>query len=125
MSQTKKTLHEMGKALIDDLAVSQSNVTQLVTISTGVTSNTSAGIVTTITATTAANLISTFTVTNSSCFTTSIIFVDIQDYSGTTGLPSVYVDDILDGSFKINLCNNHASAIFNGIFKIGFLINNI
>lgn len=65
---------------------------------------------------------STFTVTNSFVRADSLVIATIQDYTGTTGLPTVTVDDLVAGSFKINLNNVHNAAVLNGVVTIAFAI---
>jgi hypothetical protein len=114
--------------LLKDGAVTPANgvVTQITSISTGVTLNQPSGVITTVTATTAALSVSTFTVLNSFATTTSNIQCTLISYSGTNltnGLPLVsYVDNRTDGSFDIVIYNAHASNALNGILQIAFVI---
>lgn len=100
-------------------------VTQITSIVTGVTvSGGNSGVITTFSAVTAAATTSVFTVTHPRCALTSVIIVNISDYAGTTGLPSVSVDNILAGTFDIVIQNNHSAAALNGVLKIAFFILN-
>ena len=102
--------------------VIKGTVTQLVDPSTAVVLNAAAGIVTMFTSTLAANTSSSFTVTNSYVGADSLLIVCVQDYSGTTGLPSVIVDNISNaGTFVITL-HNDGNAALNGIVKVGFMV---
>ncbi len=96
-------------------------VTQLVSTATGVTLNASAGIITMFTSTLAADASQEFVVTNSYVSSGVVILASIQDYSGTTGLPNVIVDNIGNGSFNVVLQNCGAAAL-NGVVKVSFLI---
>jgi hypothetical protein len=98
-------------------------VTQLSSITTGVTLNATAGVITTVSATTAGVSKSTFTVTNSGVSAGSTVIAGIQNYAGTygtNGIPTVTVNNVTDGAFDINIVNAHASAALAGVLKIGF-----
>lgn len=104
---------------------SKGSVTQITSLTTGVTVNAPTGIITTVTATTAAVSSNAFTVTNNRCFSTSHIFAMIDDYTGTfatNGIPLLAVDTIVDGSFQIIVSNAHNANALNGILRIVFLI---
>jgi len=101
---------------------SKGAVTQETSITTAVSVNAASGVITTVSATTAANALSTFTVNNSAVAAGSIVIASIIDYSGSAGVPSIFVDDIASGSFKVTLGNGHGTNAFNGVFKIGFIV---
>lgn len=101
--------------------VIKGTVTQLVDVTTAVTINAAAGIVTTFTETLAANGAQAFTVNNSFVGPDTIVLATIQDYTGTTGLPTVIVDNIASSSFQL-VVQNGGSAALNGILKISFLV---
>ncbi len=101
--------------------VIKGTVTQLVDPSTAVVLNAAAGIVTMFTSTLAASGFQAFTVTNSYVGAGTIVLASVQDYSGTTGLPGVIVDNIAEGTFQIVL-QNGGSAALNGIVKVSFLV---
>ena len=107
------------------IALPTSSVTQLTSITTGVTLSNTSGIITTVSATTAAASASIFTVTNTLVTSASRITVNINDYAGTfatNGLPVVCVDNITSGSFDIVITNMHASNALSGILKIAFVV---
>ena len=100
-------------------------VTQTGTISTGVTINANAGVITTVSSTLAAAASATFTVTNSSVETGSVIVVSVQGYAGTystNGIPIANVQAVTAGSFNIVLSNVHASAALNNPVQIAFSV---
>jgi len=100
-------------------------VTQGTSITTGVTINGSAGVITTVTATTAAVDTSTFAVTNSVVLPSSVVLATITDYSVdyfTNGNPVIDIDTIAAGSFNINIRNLHATNPLNGVLQISFLV---
>lgn len=114
-----------GVNTFDNLIVSKSNVTQATSITTGVTVNAHAGIITTVSSTLAAEATAEFTVTNSKVLAGSAVLVSIVDYSGTygtNGIPVVSVDSIAAGSFKIDLSNVHGTNALAGVVKISFLV---
>jgi len=100
-------------------------VTQLTSLTTGVTLNATKGLITTISATIAALGASTFTVTNSSASATSHNDVYIVDYAGTVltnGVPAVYTRNRTATGFDIVITNSHATNALSGILTIGFEI---
>ena len=101
---------------------SKGAATQDTSITTEVALNAASGIVTTVSATTAADASSSFTVTNTSVLATSIVLANIVNYAGTDGVPSVIVEDIAAGSFKITIYNGHSTDALNGVLKIGFVV---
>ncbi len=100
-------------------------VTQITSISTGVTLNTTAGTITTVSTTLAGGTSATFTVTNSTCTSQSIVQATIVNYTGTyatNGFPIVNINNIAAGSFQVTLCNIGAMAL-NGVLKIAYTIH--
>jgi hypothetical protein len=109
-------------ATISTLTLSSKGaVTQQSAITNAVEVNAASGIITTVSAATAAHSFSTFTVTNSSVAAGSIVIASIIDYAGTTGNPSVLVEEIAAGSFKIAISNG-GTAVLNGVLKIAFIV---
>lgn len=101
-------------------------VTQATNISTGVTTNQPAGVITTVSATTAGLATSTFTVTNSYALATSAITATILNYAGTyvtNGIPVLTINNVTAGTFDIKITNAHATNALAGVLKIGFTIN--
>jgi hypothetical protein len=97
------------------------DVTQGTSITTGVTAQGDSGFITTVSSTLAAVTAATFTVLNAAVDADSFIAVGIMNYSGTTGAPTVRVNNPVTGtSFDIVIRNNHATEALNGILKIGF-----
>lgn len=114
------TLIKDGGVLMDD-----GTITQATSITTGVTLNKPAGVITTVSAATAAGGSDTFTLTNSFVAATSVIHAWIIDYAGTfttNGLPIVSVDNRGAGTVNIVLSNAHSANALNGVVKIGFAI---
>ena len=102
-----------------------STVTQLTSITTGVTINSTSGVITTVSASTAANASDTFTVTNNNVTTSSVILVALQDYSGTfstNGIPLINADNVSAGSFDVVISNAHGTNALSGTLGISFII---
>lgn len=127
IERTPATGVTIDGALLKDGALTPANgtVTQITSITTGVTLSQPAGIITTVTATTAALSTSTFTVTNSFVTDTSNIQCTITDYSGTIvtdGIPLIVAAETKSGAFDIILYNAHATNALNGTLDIAFVI---
>ena len=124
MSQTNETHIEYGQVTSDNFTARKSTVTQDVTgnINTVVTINKRAGVITTNSASVGVELTTSFTVNNNTCKVDSIVIANIQDYGGSTGNPSVYVDTVATGSFVITIVNASSSAALNGSLGISFVI---
>ena len=96
-------------------------VTQTVSGVTPVTAQGQVGLITTVSLVLAAATAGTFTVNNSAVDADSVVLVGISNYSGTTGIPVVRVNNCIAGtSFDIVVWNLHATLALNGILKIGF-----
>ena len=102
-------------------------VSQLTSITTGVTLDNLIGVVTTQAATAGAAgaTPNTFTVSNSLVKASSVVVADIVDYGGviaTNGNPFVIVDAVTNGSFNIIVSNAHGTNALNGTLKIAFQV---
>jgi hypothetical protein len=95
-------------------------VTQTVAISSAVTIDSYAGIITTVSATTAAGSNVAFTVNNSKVTTTSKVL--LTPIHVGAGIPVFTLDSVSNGSFVIRIYNVHPTNAFNNIFKINFLV---
>lgn len=96
------------------------NVTQLTSITTGVTSTASSGTVTTVSSTIAAGASASFVVTNAFAKTTSKIFLNA--FTSGNGIPYAVVSAKANGSFTIKLFNVDAAAALNNTVLIDFVI---
>lgn len=112
-----------GNSVSSGVQVQKVNVTQLTSITTGVTANASAGVITTVSAATAAGGAETFVLTNSKIFADSVVLAQVVDYAGTfgTGLPVACVDTVADGSCDIVLMNPDGAALDN-VVKVAFQV---
>lgn len=123
-----KTNHRFGsinvshKAAVGELSVSKSTVSQATAITSGVTLNSPAGVITSVSSTLATSGNATFNVVNSFVNTNSIVLASVINYSGSDGIPSVNVGAITQGSFNVTLRNTHKDQALNGIVKIGYNI---
>jgi hypothetical protein len=96
-------------------------VTQTGSGVTAVTANGQTGLITTVSLVLAAANAGTFTVNNTGTDADSVVIVNITNYSGTTGIPVVRVNNCVAGtSFDIVVWNLHATNALNGILKIAF-----
>ena len=102
--------------------VTKGTVTQLISVATSVRLDSACGIITMFTSVLAADSSQSFTVNNTYVGTSSQLIVGVQDYSGTTGLPRVIVDNIVDGAFTVTLQNLGTVDDLNGIVKVSFLV---
>lgn len=118
MSRLAKTFAQVNS---DEVNITKSTVTQITNISTAVSVNASAGVITTVSSTLAANTNATFTVNNNKVDADSVVLANICNYSGT-GYPVLHVHDIQAGSFKIVLRNVSDAAAFNAVLKINFSV---
>jgi len=109
---------------LTNITLSKGAVTQLTSISTGVTINNSAGVITTVSSTLAAGATSeAFTVTNSTVVSGSTIILTTSYANGKTGNPLAILDGSpSNGSFKIKLCNATTTNPLNDVVKIHFVV---
>jgi hypothetical protein len=103
----------------------QGAVTQLTSITTGVTLNNPSGVITTVSSTLGALSATAFTLTNSFITASSIVLASIANYSAiysTGGTPLVNVSGISAGSCTIEFLNVHTGSSLAGVVKISFLV---
>lgn len=122
MSQSSKLAKIFDSLSINNLTLTKSNVSQATSITTAVNVTTQAGTITTQGVSTAANSITQFTVNHPDVTANSLILANIMNYSGSTGLPSVYIDDNTTGSFVVKIQNQHDANPLGGALKISYLI---
>lgn len=104
----------------------KANYNQITNINTAVsiTGAESSFQITTQTASTASTATDQFTVNNSNVFLNSYVFCQVSAYSGvpfTNGEPHIEIDNILAGSFRVNIRNYGGSAL-SGTFILRFNI---
>ena len=100
-----------------------SNVTQITSDTTSVTSNSVAGSITTVSLTTAAANNFSFTVNNSYCTSTSFVLLQLVSYSGTIGTDGIPIltSSPSSGAFNVNIYNG-GSAALAGTIKFLYII---
>lgn len=103
------------------VVLTKGTVTQLTSITTGVTVNAPAGVITTVSSTLAAGSNATFIVTNSFVTATSVVQLTVDD-SATAGLAKLNVQTVSSGVFSVNVTNIHGANAFNNVLKIHFLV---
>ena len=105
------------------VTLSKGVVTQASAITNAVTLNMPAGDVITVSLTTALSTTAgTFTVNNNYVKADSIVLANIIDYTGTTGFPAIFIDDVVLGSFKVTVRNLDTVNALNGIITVGFAV---
>lgn len=109
----------------DKVTVTKGTVTQATNITTAVTINAAAGVITTVALTTAGGSTSgPFTVNNSYVTATSTILLTAEYANGKTGNPIVMTEGTPStGSFKIKVGNGApAATVLNDVVKIHFVV---
>lgn len=100
----------------------QTSVTQITSITTGVTCNAYSGCITTVSQTVAAGAEADIVVTNSKVAATDIVTACIKTHT-SAGAFIVEVVTVAAGSFTLRLSNLHASAAGDNVLVINFLVN--
>lgn len=99
----------------------QTAVTQLTSITTGVTCNALTGVITTVSQTVAAGAEAEFTVTDSEVAATDVVVACIKTHT-SAGTFEVHVSAVAAGSFKLRLTNLDAAAAGNNVLVINFFV---
>ncbi|TIN10391.1 hypothetical protein [Mesorhizobium sp.] len=99
----------------------QTAVTQITSITTGVTCNAYSGVITTVNQTVAAGAEAEFTVTNSKVAATDVVVACIKTHT-SAGTFAVDVSAVAAGSFNLRLTNLDAAAAGNNVLVINFLV---
>jgi hypothetical protein len=99
----------------------QTAVTQITSISTGVTCSAYSGVITTVSQTVAAGAEAEFTVTNTLVRATDVVLVCIKTHT-SAGEFIAAVSAVADGSFKIRLSNLAAATAGNNVLVLNFVI---
>ena len=99
----------------------QTAVTQITTISTGVTCDAYSGVITTVSQTIAVGGEADFVVTNNKVAATDVIVASIKDHT-SAGTFEVSVADVSAGAFTLRLTNLHAANAGNNVLVINFLV---
>lgn len=99
----------------------QTAVTQITSVSTGVTCNAYSGVITTFAQSAAAGGEAQFTVTNSKVAATDIVNVSIKTHT-SAGTFIAAVTATAAGSFQITLTNLHASNAGDALLILNFAV---
>lgn len=99
----------------------QTAVTQITSITTGVTCNAYSGVITTVSQTVAAGAEAEFTVTNSKVAATDVVVACIKTHT-SAGTFIVGTSAVAAGSFKLRLTNLDAAAAGNNVLVINFIV---
>lgn len=116
MAEAKWQRKEGGKLV----CVDRSTVTQITSITTGVTCNALAGTITTVSQTVAAGAEASFTVTNSRVKATDCPIVCIKS-TASAGKFVPWVSAVADGSFEVTVSNVDAAA-GNNTLVLNFVV---
>lgn len=111
------TVASGGKLVVEG----QTAVTQITSISTGVTCNALSGVITTVSQTVAAGAEADIVVTNSQVVATDIILACIKTHT-SAGSFIVAPVTVAAGSFTLRLTNLHASAAGDNVLVINFIV---
>lgn len=125
MTSRTSSIRKFGKIIAEDtdinrLQLDKSTVTQGTSITTAVTCNAAAGVITTQTASAGSDGSHSFTVNNSYVKLSSVVVVSICNYAGA-GLPIVRTNSISDGSFTITISNPSGTSL-NASMRIAFIV---
>jgi hypothetical protein len=116
---TSQTFKNLTATSLD---LTTSAITQGTAITSGVTCNAATGVITTVSATLGTQGSASFAVTNSLVHPTSAVIANICNYAGSTGIPSLIVEDVTQGSFNMTLHNLSVTAALNGAVKGAFVV---
>lgn len=97
-------------------------VTQITSITTGVTLNKLAGAITTVSQTIAAGAEATFRVTNSEVAATDIVVAHLKSTASAGGPFLAYVSAVAAGTFDVTVTNPHATAAGDNTLVISFAV---
>jgi hypothetical protein len=118
-------LDPTGGSLQSPPIFSTGTVTQAPNLTTPVTLNTQAGVITTATANVAGGGATNFILNNTQIYANSIVFAFVGDYAGAwggDGIPQVAVTGITNGSCTIRVMNLHSGTALNNTLNISFFI---
>lgn len=104
-----------------EMSVRKGTVTQLTSITSGVTLNAPAGIITTATMNMATSASTSFAVANSFVYADSAVLANITNKTGN-GIPLIQVSGVTRGSFSINVRNLDETNAQTGIMKVAYTI---
>jgi hypothetical protein len=118
MSDYNTTAHRNSDGVL--VVGGQTAVTQITSITTGVTCNAYSGVITTVSQTVAGGAEASFTVTNSKVAATDVVLACIKTHT-SAGLFVVACTAVAAGSFQLTLTNLGAAAGDN-VLVINFVV---
>ena len=107
--------------MVNELFGPVATVTQITSVSTGVTINARHGQITTFAMDAAAGAENAFTVTNNTVRPSSVVLCSMASNAGT-GIAMPAVSSVADGSFVLQITNIDAAAAFNAALVVNFLV---
>lgn len=126
MSQTPVPPLIPGDANFSDvqtgaLVVNKQSVTQLTSITTGVTINSACGTIVTFNGVITAGTTATFSVANSACSFGNVVLANVNAYSGA-GIPVVASCVVTKTGFDLTLANVSTADDTDDVITIAFLV---
>ncbi|NBO99346.1 MAG: hypothetical protein EBU90_04360 [Proteobacteria bacterium] len=106
----------------NEISLRKATVTQTTAITSGVTLNSPAGVITTVSSTLATNGNTSFSVGNSFVKADSLVLGNIVNYAGSQGAPFTRVQGVTNGSFSVAIRNVDNVNPLNGAIKFGYSI---
>lgn len=106
----------------NEISLKKATVTQATAITSGVTINSPAGVITTVSSTLATNGNAAFSVSNSFVKADSLVLGNIVNYAGSQGAPFARVQNVQNGSFSVAIRNVDDVGALNGAIKFGYSI---
>jgi hypothetical protein len=106
----------------NEISLKKATVTQATAITSGVTLNSPAGVITTVSSTLSTNSSAAFIVSNSFVKVDSLVLGNIVNYAGTQGSPFARVQGVTNGSFSVVIRNVDDVNALNAAIKFGYSI---
>ena len=106
----------------NEISLKKATVTKATAITSGVTLNSPAGVITTVSSTLATNGSASFSVGNSFVKADSLVLGNIVNYSGSQGSPFARIQGVTNGSFSVAIRNVDDVNALNGAIKFGYSI---
>jgi hypothetical protein len=122
MSQSNQTLKEFGSLNVNQITFQNKGaIAQATSISTNVLIDAPVGSIQTVSTSLTTAGSTSFVCYNSSVSSNTLVFANLQKYSGSQGSPKVHLTNVTTGSFTINIQNVHDTQPLNGFLTIGYM----
>lgn len=122
MSQSFQTLKEFGAINVNQLTFQNKGaISQSTSITAGVLIDSPVGSIQTISTSLVTGGSLSFICSNSSVSSDTLVFANIQKYSGSQGAPKIHLTNVTIGSFTVNVQNVHDTLPLNGSLTIGYM----